>query len=205
MMERMKETVGLIQLRREKSRFRKHIQLVYEPAAQDCGTCPTAGVCCTDAHFVNVHISRLEAVAMRDALTNAPLSEAERRAVYDRAAATAGRLVLGDDGDTFSRTYSCPLFQPGTGCLVHHEAKPAPCIHHACYENADDLPPEFLLGRAELAIEALNQTVYGEECDWRPIPVWLAAVDLYPERPNAQDRETATTTRGPVGPSLVAI
>lgn len=179
-MERLTEEQGLIQLRREKSRFRKYIQLVYEPSAQDCGTCPTAGVCCTDAHFVNVHISRLEAVAIRRAVENAELNEAERQSIYDRARQIAERFSLSADDDAFSRTYSCPLFRPGTGCLVHQEAKPAPCIHHACYENAEDLPPESLLGRAELEIERLNQAVYGSDVDWRPIPVWLASMETAP-------------------------
>jgi hypothetical protein len=204
-MERMTEDAGLIQLRREKARFQNHITLVYEPAAQDCGTCPTAGVCCTDAHFVNVHISRLEAAAMRGALANAALSETDRRGVYERAAETAGRLMLADDGDTFSRTYSCPLFQPGTGCLVHQEAKPAPCIHHACYENAEDLPPESLLGRAELTVEQLNQSVYGEDCEWRPIPVWLAAIDPYRDSQDAPTVGNATTPRGSIAPAPAAV
>lgn len=179
-MERISEEQGLVQLQREKSRFRKHIQLVYEPAAQDCGTCPTAGVCCTDAHFVNVHISRLEAVAIRRAVENAELNEGERQSIYDRAGRIAERFALFADDDTFSRTYSCPLFRPGMGCLVHNEAKPAPCIHHACYENAEDLPPDSLLGWAEFEIEQLNRLVYGGDVDWRPIPVWLASMETAP-------------------------
>ena len=33
--------------------------------------------------------------------------------------------------------------------LVHAEAKPLPCIHHACYENEKDLPPDELLAEHE--------------------------------------------------------
>lgn len=195
-MDQITEQAGLAALQREKSRFRNHIKLVYEPAAQDCGTCPTMGSCCTDAHFVNVHISRLEAVAMRATLNNANLSDAERRGVYERAAEITQRFGLAEANETFSQTYSCPLFQPGTGCLVHATAKPAPCIHHACYENADDLPPDALLGRAELAVESLNHAVYGGECDWRPIPAWLNAVSPFHARLNDSDGEPVARLRG---------
>lgn len=171
------EPSALVQLQREKDRFRALIRSVYEPAAQDCGVCPTVGACCTDAHFVNVHVSRLEALAMREALERAELTENERRAVYLRARETVERYELAAEGDSFSRTYSCPLFQPGVGCLVHKGAKPAPCIHHACYDQEADLPPESLLGRIELRVEQLNQTVYGDDWDWLPIPVWLGLVD----------------------------
>lgn len=200
-MERMTEEAGLVELRREKSRFRNHIKLVYEPAAQDCGTCPTAGVCCTDAHFVNVHISRLEAVAIQGALGNVKLSETDRQSIYANAVEISERFTRSRNDDTFTRTYSCPLFMPGTGCLVHHGTKPAPCIHHACYENADDLPPESLLGRTELAIEQLNQAVYGEDCDWRPIPVWLAA--MQPEMQRSNDVASSTRTDRAVTPSPI--
>jgi hypothetical protein len=174
----MSEQAALIQLKREKTRFKTHIKLVYEPAARDCGTCLTAGVCCTDAHFVNVHISRLEAVAIHDAL-RAESTEV-RNAVYARAHEAVRKYDLLAEGDSFAKTYSCPLFQPGVGCMVHRTAKPAPCIHHACYDNADDLPPESLLGKVELQVEELNRSVYGEDWTWLPIPVWLTSVDPDP-------------------------
>lgn len=176
-MEQISESSGLVHLQREKDRFRTLIRSVYEPSAQDCGVCPTVGVCCTDAHFVNVHISRLEAVAMRDALERAELTDAERSEVYRRAHAAVEQYELATGGDSFSRTYSCPLFQPGVGCLVHQEAKPVPCIHHACYDHEADLPPESLLGRVELRVEQLNRSVYGDDWAWLPTPVWLGLVD----------------------------
>ena len=56
---------------------------------------------------------------------------------------------------------------------MHAEAKPAPCIQHACYENREDLPPQFLQDRVELKIEKLNREAYGEEAKRLPLPLWL--------------------------------
>jgi hypothetical protein len=178
MADRGKEQAALAQLQRTKSSYQSFVKLNYEHAAEDCRTCPTRGVCCTDAHFVNVHITRLEAVAIRETLARTPrLSDAGRRAVYRRAVEAVKRYNLGPAGDTFKQTYSCPLYEPSVGCLVHARAKPAPCIQHACYENWEDLPPASLQQRTEHRVEQLNEEVYGAEWEWLPVPVWLSLVD----------------------------
>src|SRR5918992_2290630 len=141
-MKRLTESEALARLRREKAAYQGHVKTTYEHAARPCRQCPTPGVCCTDAHFVNVHITRLEAVAIRDTLARTPrLSEDERRAVYTRAREAVGRYGLASAGDTFAQTFSCPLFLKAVGCLVHQRAKPAPCVQHACYEDWADVPP----------------------------------------------------------------
>ena len=172
------EARALARLQRVKAAYQTSVKLGYEHAAADCRTCPTAGVCCTDAHFVNVHITRLEAVAMRETLRRTPrLTDLERRAVYRRAREAVARYDLRAAGDTFKQTYSCPLFEPAVGCLVHARAKPAPCIQHACYENWEDLPPASLQARAEHRVEQLNREVYGAAWAWLPTPLWLTLVD----------------------------
>lgn len=172
------EARALAQLRRVKASYQSFIKWNYEHAAKDCRVCPTQGACCTDAHFVNVHITRLEAVHLRETLERTPrLTNEERRLVYVRAKETITRYHLTSAGDTFAQTYACPLFQTGTGCLVHARAKPAPCIQHACYENWEDLPPLDLQTRAEHRIEQLNREVYGAAWAWLPTPVWLCLVD----------------------------
>ena len=166
----------LRELQRVKRDYQRRIGFAYEPAAQSCVTCPTPGACCQDAHFVNVHITRLEAVAVREKLNE--LDEPTRRAVYARARETVARYKLSDEGDTYAQTYSCPLFVAGVGCLVHKGgAKPAPCIQHACYEREEDLPPLSLQARVEEQIEHLNEGVYGANWRWRPLPLWLAEDD----------------------------
>jgi hypothetical protein len=161
-----------------KAAYQTGIKLNYEHRAVDCGACPTAGVCCTDAHFVNVHITRLEAVAIRETLRRSPrLTEAERRSVYRRAREAVERYDLRAGGDTFAQTYSCPLFEPQVGCLVHRRAKPAPCIQHACYENWADLPPASLQSRTEHRVEQLNTAAYGAAWAWLSTPLWLTLVD----------------------------
>ena len=157
-MQQLTEAAALARLQREKRAYQSHIKLAYEPAARSCRACPTPGVCCTDAHFVNVHITRLEAVAIRATIARTPrLDERARRAVYNRAAAAVHRYNLSATGDTYAQTYSCPLYAPGTGCLVHARAKPAPCIQHACYDNWQDVPPTSLQWRTERRVEQLNE------------------------------------------------
>jgi hypothetical protein len=176
--EKEKERVALARLQRVKTAYQSFIKLNYEHKAEDCGTCPTRGVCCTDEHFVNVNITRLEAVAIRETLARTPrLDEKGRRAIYDRARATVERYGLNAAGDTFAQTFSCPLYEPSAGCLVHRRAKPAPCIQHACYENWTDLPPASLQSRTEHRVEQLNEGVYGLAWAWLPIPLWLVLVD----------------------------
>jgi hypothetical protein len=179
-MKILTEAAALTRLQREKAAYRSHIKVNYEPAARSCGACPTPGVCCTDAHFVNVHITRLEAVAIRETLARTPrLNDAERRAVYTRARLAVERYGLraSATGDTYAQTYSCPLFAPGVGCLVHARAKPAPCIQHACYDNWEEMPPVRLQWRTERRVELLNEKTYGAAWDWLPTPLWLTLVD----------------------------
>jgi hypothetical protein len=178
MKRKQSEPEALAQLQRVKNSYQRFIKLNYEHAAEDCGTCPTRGVCCTDAHFVNVHITRLEAVAIRETLRRTPrLTEAGRRAVYQRAKEAVERFNLRAAGDTFRQTFSCPLYEPSVGCLVHARAKPAPCIQHACYENWEDLPPTSLQARTEHRIEQLNTEIYGAAWAWLPLPLWLSLID----------------------------
>lgn len=177
-MRRLGEAEALARLRRGKAAFQTHVKLNFEPRALDCRVCPTPGACCTDAHFVNVHITRLEAVAIRETIGRTPrLGDDERRAVYARAREAVRRYGLGSSGDTFSQTFSCPLFVKGTGCLVHRRAKPAPCIQHACYDEWTDVPPASLQWREERRVEQLNTEVYGAAWAWLPLPVWLTLVD----------------------------
>ncbi|MGB9178493.1 MAG: hypothetical protein WCB68_04530 [Pyrinomonadaceae bacterium] len=179
------ELEALAYLQRVKASYQSYIKINYEHAALSCATCPVRGVCCTDAHFVNVHITRLEAVAIRETLQRTPrLSDAERRAVYARAREAVERYGLRASGDTFRQTYACPLFDPRSGCLVHRRAKPAPCIQHACYENWEDLPPLALQSRTEHRIEQLNREAYGAAWAWLPTPLWLTLVD--PESDGAE-------------------
>lgn len=179
------EAAALAQLQRVKNSYQSFIKLNYEHAAEDCRTCPVRGECCTDAHFVNVQITRLEAVAIRETLARTPrLTDAARRAVYARAGEAVRRFNLSARGDTFAQTYSCPLYNSSLGCLVHQRAKPAPCIQHACYENWTDLPPASLQTRTEHRIEQLNMEVYGAAWAWLPVPLWLTLVD--PESDGAE-------------------
>jgi hypothetical protein len=172
------ETKALAQLQRVKSAYQSFIKLNYEHAAEDCRTCPTRGVCCTDAHFVNVHVTRLEAVAIRETISRTPrLTEAGRRAVYKRAREAVKRFNLRAAGDTFTQTFSCPLYEPSMGCLAHARAKPAPCVQHACYENWEDLPPTSLQARTEHRVEQLNTEIYGAAWAWLPLPLWLSLID----------------------------
>ena len=177
-MRKLTEAEAVARLKRGKAAFQTHIKLNFEHRALDCRACPTPGVCCTDAHFVNVHITRLEAVAIRDALALTPrLGDEERRAVYARARDCVGRYGLTASGDSFAQTFSCPLFLKGVGCLVHQRAKPAPCVQHACYDSWADVPPLDTQWREERRIEQLNTEAYGAAWEWLPIPVWLTLVD----------------------------
>jgi hypothetical protein len=178
-MRKLTEAEALARLQRGKVAFQSHIKINFERAARDCRVCPTPGVCCTDAHFVNVHITRLEAVAIRETLERTPrLSDAARRDVYTRAReAVAHYRLNASGGDTYAQTYSCPLFAPGVGCLVHRRAKPAPCIQHACYDNWEDVPPVKLQWQTERRVEQLNEQVYGAAWAWLPTPLWLTLVD----------------------------
>jgi hypothetical protein len=189
-MRQLSEAEALARLQQSKAAFQTHVKLKFERRAVDCRVCPTPGVCCTDAHFVNVNITRLEAVAIRETIRRTPrLTDEERRAVYSRAREAVARYGLSAPGDTFARTYSCPLFAKGVGCLVHRRAKPSPCIQHACYDDWADVPPLDLQWREERRVEQLNSEVYGAAWDWLPIPLWLTLVD--PDSDGAELRRLA--------------
>lgn len=170
-MKTLTETKALQDLQKLKSDYQNFIRETYEPNAQSCETCPTKGACCLDAHFVNVHITKIEAVAIGKTL--AKLDDERRREIYDRIAQTIDKYGLKADGDSFAKTYACPLYEKNVGCLVHYEGKPAPCISHACYENETDLPPDFLQTEIENQIARLNNRVYGKRLNYLSIPVWL--------------------------------
>lgn len=146
----------------------------YEHRAQPCVLCITPGACCLDEHFVNVHVSRLEAVAIGKAIAELPAKT--QKAVRERTAKVIEKYKLHEAIDTRTATYACPLFEKGTGCLVHNTAKPLPCIMHACYSSEADLPPDELLDKAELAVHNLNTQTYGQATAHLPIP--LAILNL---------------------------
>ncbi len=178
-MKTLSETKALKELHKLKTTYQSFIKTDYEHKARDCQTCSTKGACCLDAHFVNVHITKLEAFAIRKTLEN--LSREKQREVYERAAETIEKYDLKTFGDTFAQTFACPLFEKGVGCLVHFEGKPAPCISHACYENKEDLPPDELQHEVEDKIERLNKRTYGNAFSWLALPVWLGLVNPFAE------------------------
>ena len=163
------ETHALEKLHRLKTDYAAQIINGYEHKAKSCLTCETQGACCLDAHFVNVHITRLEAAAIQKTLAKLP--ERHQGQVYRRIDETIKKYALSAEGDTSARTFACPLFEKGTGCLVHAVGKPLPCIQHACYENERDLPPDELLSEQERRVENLNKRTYGNEVEWLPLPV----------------------------------
>ena len=173
-MKTLSQIKALVKLQELKTAYQERIRENYEHRAKDCSTCPTQGACCTDAHFVNVHITRLEAAAIRQKLEK--LGERREREVLRRVAKTIEDYDLSAEGDTFLQKFACPLFEKGTGCLVHSEGKPAPCIQHACYENRKDLPPDELQEEIENGIEKLNRLVYRQNARWLPLPVWLGLI-----------------------------
>ena len=174
-MKTLTETRALRELENLKSDYQNLIKTNYEHRAQNCQTCPVQGACCLDAHFVNVHITRLEAAAIRKTLGK--LSEEKQKEIYQRANETVEKYDLKTSGDTFAQTFACPLFEKGIGCLVHFESKPAPCISHACYENQADLPPDNLQTEIENQIDRLNNRTYGSRPNYLPLPVWLDLIN----------------------------
>ncbi len=153
--------------------FAAEIRGNYEQNAKPCSSCVSPGICCRDAHFVNVRITRLEAAAINSALES--LGQEQRDAINTRVKDTVARYELSGDPTDILKTYACPLFEPAIGCLVHHTAKPLPCIAHACYENKEDLPPDELLTESEEQIQQLNRRVYGREQAALPLPVAIAS------------------------------
>jgi len=170
-MKKLTETKALSDLHKLKTAYQNFIRTNYEHRAADCEICPTKGACCLDAHFVNIHITRLEAAAIRKTLGE--LNEKKQAEIYQRARETVEKYDLKTSGDTFRKTFACPLFEKGVGCLVHLQGKPAPCISHACYESEADLPPDNLQTEIENQIERLNKRTYGDALTWLPLPVWL--------------------------------
>jgi Fe-S-cluster containining protein len=173
-MKPLSEKQALIILRSLKDSFRDRIRQNYEHRAKDCKTCETQGACCLDTHFVNVHITRLEAVSIRDELRKLPVKKQVE--LTRRISETIEKYDLKSEGDTFSKTFACPLFEKGVGCLVH-SVKPLPCIAHACYERREDLPPDDLQAEAETKIEKLNEQTYKKFPRWLSLPVWLDLID----------------------------
>lgn len=170
-MKILSEKQGLAKLQKLKDDYREAIAAGYEHKAKSCLTCETQGACCLDAHFVNVHITRLEAASIRETIAALPLEKQGQ--VYCRVEETIEKYDLRVEGDTFTQTYACPLFEKGTGCLVHLKGKPLPCIQHACYERREDLPPDELLMEREETVDRLNARVY-ENSVWLPLPLWLS-------------------------------
>jgi len=156
----------------------------YERRAKSCATCETPGICCVDEHFVNVHISKLEAAAITKTLDRLPNNK--RDEISQRIKTAISKYELTTAGDTLSRTFACPLFEKGTGCLVHNDGKPVPCIVHACYEREEYLPPGELQTRAEQKIDGLHRLTYGRRLPLLPLPLalrdaLLAAAENVPE------------------------
>jgi len=171
-MKPISETHALEKLHEIKSDFAMRIRRDYEHSAKSCATCETPGACCLDAHFVNVHISRLEAVAIRKVVDD--LSTELREKVLTRIDRAIETYQLKTDSDN---TYACPLFEKGIGCLVHDRGKPLPCIAHACYEKKEDLPPDSLLVEREALVDRLNEAVYKRPATWMSLPLALVRND----------------------------
>lgn len=172
-MKQLSEKQALIKLRAIKNDFRTLLKQNYEHRAKDCGTCETKGACCLDAHFVNVHITRLEAVLIREELEK--LSPEKQTEIYQRIDETIEKYNLSDKGDTFQKTFACPLFEKNIGCLIH-SVKPIPCIQHACYERQEDLPPDELQAETEEKIDRLDEQTYKKFPRWLPLPVYLDSI-----------------------------
>jgi hypothetical protein len=165
------KTNALEKLHAIKTGFAESIRAAYEHRAKSCATCETPGACCLDAHFVNVNITRLEAAAIDLVIDELP--EIQRIQVRDRIDRAIEKYDLRAD-DASSKTYACPLFEKGIGCLVHERGQPLPCIAHACYENREDLPPDELIAEQEVLVSRLNEAVYRTPTIWRSLPVAIA-------------------------------
>lgn len=170
LMKMLSETTGLEKLKEIREGFRSAVG-VFERNAAPCATCKTPGACCLDEHFVNVRITRLEAVAIRDTIDE--LQDAKREEIVRKVNAAIERNDLKNDPNG---TYACPLYDRRIGCLVHETAKPLPCIHHACYERKKDLPPDEILELAEIDVERLNFKVYGRWPLTQSLPVAIQKV-----------------------------
>lgn len=173
-MKTLSETKTIQKLKILKTEYKKRISENYEHRAKSCLTCETRGACCLDEHFVNVHITRLEAVLIKKELQK--FSYEKQNEIYKRVENAIEKYDLKSEGDTFAKTFACPLFEKGAGCLIHM-VKPVPCIQHACYERKEDLPPDELQTETEEKIERLNEQTYKNFPNWLPLPVWLDLID----------------------------
>ena len=173
-MKPLSQKTALERLRKLKANFRDMIARTFEYRAKSCVTCEVKGSCCLDAHFVNVHISRLEAVSVVHRLDL--LDQQHRSEVLDRIDGTVEKYGLSESDEMFSQTFACPLFEKGTGCLIHESGKPLACITHACYESSSDMPPDDLLTEQELAVDALNRQAYRNKNRWLPLPLAIRNV-----------------------------
>lgn len=165
------ESKGIAKLSDIRERFRESIS-GFEAKAKPCSACENPGICCRDAHFVNVRITKLEAAAIKQELNK--LDVISRDKVEQRAEEAVEKFGLRTDDEESLKTYACPLFERDTGCLVHYTAKPLPCIAHACYENAADLPRDELLEEREREILRLNRRIYGRDTAVLPLPLMIA-------------------------------
>ena len=156
-MKLLSESIGVARLANIREDFRDEIAVKFEHRAKACSSCETPGACCLDEHFVNVRVSRLEAAAIRNAVSE--LDSGVRATVFTRL----------ERIEPEAEFYACPLYQPGVGCLIHKTAKPLQCIAHACYERKEDLPPDELLSAREIEIDDLNRRVYGRRGSLMPI------------------------------------
>ncbi|HVF30445.1 MAG TPA: hypothetical protein VNA22_05715 [Pyrinomonadaceae bacterium] len=165
-MKTLSETKALERLRTVQVEFADQIREGYEHRAKDCLKCDTPGACCLDSHFVNVRITRLEAVAIGKVIDE--LSSKERAEVVHRIEGVIKTYKLPEND-----FYACPLFAKGVGCLVHDRAKPLPCIAHACYERKEDLPSDDLLTDHEGLVAGLNERTYRTPVTLSSLPVAL--------------------------------
>lgn len=168
------ERKALETLRDLREDFSKRIRDGFEHRAAPCETCSTPGACCLDAHFVNVHISKLESVAISQ--TVEALEDALKKRVVERIDHTIKAYKLSSEGDTYQQKFACPLFEKSIGCLVHETGKPVACTIHACYERAEDLPPNELQFAQEQLIDDLNARTYGRRDPWLPLPLAIRKV-----------------------------
>lgn len=169
-MKILSEKKALERLDKIKTIYREEIRSLYETKAKNCLTCETKGACCVDEHFVNIHISRLEAVAIRNHIEKFDADKQDEISL--RIEKTIEKYDLNDTDNAFAKTFACPLFEKEKGCLIH-PVKPVPCIQHACYERREDLPPDELQVKTEEKISALDEKTYRQKSGWLPLPVWL--------------------------------
>lgn len=170
-MRTLPEKQALLKLRKLKDDFREFVRQNYEHRAKSCETCEDKGACCLDAHFVNVHITRLEAALITEEL--AKFTPEKQKIISGRIVETIEKYNLSDEENSFEKTFACPLFEKSVGCLIH-SVKPIPCIIHACYERKEDLPPDELQIEMEEKTEKLNWQTYKNFPQWFPLPVFLS-------------------------------